>query len=265
MVAWVSPWVLFSVKVPTALSHVEQLQTSYQGVGVKGLVVWPSPPEEEHTGRKGLSASPSVTSPHWPPVLVDSIDPPNKHAVRDLCRPDRQTNFTVSKPPSSPLSGTAAVNVRQISRNINGQKTTADMMGCNLTCPLCDSWIGRSDGVIAVRAIRLLASEGWGVNTGVLSGTLIVGCLPEMCNRSVAVSCVTQWLVETRVSKKAAAGLMSPQASSQCCDYWRLPSLICVIPIFSDSWVRALRGTTLSGKLPKLFCWKALSHFPLSS
>lgn len=54
--------------------------------------------------------------------------------------------------------------------------------------------------------------------------------------------------------KKASAGLMSPQASSQCCDYWRLPSLICVIPIFSDSWVRALRGTTLSGSLPKPSC-----------
>lgn len=48
---------------------------------------------------------------------------------------------------------------------------------------------------------------------------------------------------------------MSPQASSQCCDYWRLPSLICVIPIFSDSWVRALRGTT-SGSLPKASCRK---------
>lgn len=43
---------------------------------------------------------------------------------------------------------------------------------------------------------------------------------------------------------------------SQRCDYWRLPSLICVIPIFSDSWVRALRGTTLSGSLPKPSCWK---------
>ena len=56
--------------------------------------------------------------------------------------------------------------------------------------------------------------------------------------------------------KKAAVGLMSPRASSQCCDYWRLPSLICVIPIFSDSWVRALRGTTLSGSLPKPSCRK---------
>lgn len=47
------PWGLFSVKVPTALSHVEWLQTSYLGVRVKGLVVWTSPPEEELTGRKG--------------------------------------------------------------------------------------------------------------------------------------------------------------------------------------------------------------------
>lgn len=56
--------------------------------------------------------------------------------------------------------------------------------------------------------------------------------------------------------KKAEACVMSPLVSSQCCDYWRLPSLICVIPIFSDSWVRALRGTLLSGRLPRLSCWK---------
>lgn len=50
--------------------------------------------------------------------------------------------------------------------------------------------------------------------------------------------------------KNAAAGLMSRWASSQSCDYWRLASLICVIPIFFDS-VRALGGTTVSGSLPK--------------
>ncbi len=35
---------------------------------------------------------------------------------------------------------------------------------------------------------------------------------------------------------------VNPHASSQCSDYCRLPSLICVILIFSDWWVRGLEG-----------------------
>lgn len=35
---------------------------------------------------------------------------------------------------------------------------------------------------------------------------------------------------------------VNPLASSQCGDYCRLPSLICVILIFSDWWVRGLEG-----------------------
>lgn len=64
---------LFSVRVPAALSHVKRLQTSYLAVRLKGLVVWRSPPQEEHTGRKRprMSTSPHIiTSPRRNPPLV---------------------------------------------------------------------------------------------------------------------------------------------------------------------------------------------------
>lgn len=177
----------------------------------------------EHSGRKGLSASPFITSPPRPPLLVDSIDLPNKQVAAWPLQTRRTNKQTLScqnhqaRLCQRPHSSRWKTNKLEMS-----QKTIADLPGCSLT----RGWVWDSRGGKHRCACR----------------NLVDWCLSESCNDSVAVSSWTLWLLKTSVSKKVAAGLMSPQASSQCCDYWRLPSLICVIPIFSDLRVRALRG-----------------------
>lgn len=74
------PWGLFSVKVATALSQLEWLQTSYRGVRVKGLMVLTR--RRPHIVERPLmSAVSSIMPSNQHPLLVDSIDLANKRGA----------------------------------------------------------------------------------------------------------------------------------------------------------------------------------------
>lgn len=95
------PWGLFSVKVATALSRAEWLQTSYlsQGKGSGGLH------QKRTTQRKRplISASSCIYSPHPRRLLADSIDLTNKNtAAWPLLT--RQTNKLLRVETTKPVS-----------------------------------------------------------------------------------------------------------------------------------------------------------------
>lgn len=214
------PWGLFSVKVATALSQLEWLQTSYREVRVKGLMVLTR--RRPHIVERPLmSAVSSIMPSNRHPLLVDSIDLANKHgATWPLLI--RQTNKQTSPCQNyqaglcwGPQGSQYWTNMLEISKDKRQEQT---WKGCNPTWLLNDSWIMRSTAIIiAVHAVRVWIWDGWKVSTGILMVDPIGGCLLETCHfnhSNVLVSCQTRWLFKRSVPKTAAVGLMSPQASS---------------------------------------------------
>lgn len=183
---------MFSVKVATALSRGETPDVLLGSEAYRGLV-----------GLVGYSrgkASNELSFP-TPPPLVDSIDRQTNMLLRDVCRPDRQTNKHFRVRSTKLLSGRSMSDKH--AGNINRQKTVAEVACLNPT-------VTHRSGGQTLLSLQCKTSvcgyEMTGVNTGVLTldpcGWIPSRSVSFRPSRCVAVNRRTRWLLEKRVSLK---------------------------------------------------------------